>query len=53
MQYADDTLGLQTVEDGRIVRATLLRGEQATIDAHNTKLASDPVTGELGELGIC
>ena len=52
MQYADDTLGLQTVEDGRIVRATLLRGEQATVDAHNTKLASDPVTGELGELGF-
>ena len=52
MQYADGTLGLQTVEGGRIVRATLLRGEQATIDAHNTKLASDPVTGELGELGF-
>ena len=42
MQYADGTLGLQTV----------LRGEQTIIDEHNAKLASDPVTGELGELGF-
>jgi hypothetical protein len=52
MRYEDGTIGLQQVVDGRIRRATLLRGNQATIDAHNAKLSSDPVTGELGELGF-
>ena len=52
MQYEDGTLGLQTVEKGKIIRSTLIRGEQSTIDNHNKKLVSDPVTGELGELGF-
>ncbi|HIM68751.1 MAG TPA: hypothetical protein EYM45_09340 [Verrucomicrobia bacterium] len=52
MQYADGTLGLQQVTGGRVTRATLIRGDQAVIDAHNAKLADDPVTGELGELGF-
>ena len=52
MQYADGTLGLQQVTGGRVTRATLIRGDQAVIDAHNAKLANDPVTGELGELGF-
>ncbi len=52
MQYADGTLGLQTVESGKIITATLIRGEQSTIDDHNKKLKSDPVTGEIGELGF-
>ena len=52
MQYADGTLGLQQVTGGSITRVTLIRGDQAVIDAHNAKLANDPVTGELGELGF-
>ncbi|MEO1861450.1 MAG: hypothetical protein ABGY13_00085, partial [Verrucomicrobiia bacterium] len=52
MQYAAGTLGLQQVTGGRVTRATLIRGDQAVIDAHNAKLAADPVTGELGELGF-
>lgn len=52
MQYADGTLGLQQVSGGRINGATLISGDQAVIDAHNAKLADDPVTGELGELGF-
>jgi leucyl aminopeptidase (aminopeptidase T) len=52
MQYADGTLGLQQVTGGRITGATLICGDQAVIDAHNAKLADDPVTGELGELGF-
>ena len=52
MQYADGTLGLQQVNGGRVTRATLIRGDQAVIDAQNAKLADDPVTGELGELGF-
>ena len=52
MKYEDGTLGLMRVTGGRVVQATLIRGSQATIDAHNAKLLSDPVTGELGELGF-
>lgn len=52
MKYADGTIGLMAVSGGRIKSATLLKGNQATVDAHNAKLISDPVTGELGELGF-
>jgi hypothetical protein len=52
MRYEDGTIGLQHVKNGRIRSATLLRGNQSTIDEHNAKLSSDPVTGELGELGF-
>jgi hypothetical protein len=52
MKYEDGTLGVMRVTGGRIVEATLLRGNAATIDAHNRKLTSDPVTGEIGELGF-
>ena len=51
-KYEDGTLGLMTVTGGRIVKAELIRGQAATIADHNAKLASDPVTGELGELGL-
>ena len=52
MKYEDGTIGLMNVENGRIRTAALLKGNQATIDEHNRKLLSDPVTGELGELGF-
>ncbi len=52
MKYKDGTLGLMHVTGGRIKKATLIKGNAATIDAHNRKLESDPVTGELGELGF-
>lgn len=52
MKYEDGTLGMMTVKAGRITSARLLSGKAATIDAHNLKLTSDPVTGELGELGF-
>ena len=52
MKYKDGTIGLMHVSDGRIQKAELLKGNQETIDAHNNKLAEDPVTGELGELGF-
>lgn len=52
MKYEDGTLGLMTVEGGRIKHAELLRGHEKTIHEHNEKLATDPVTGELGELGF-
>jgi len=52
MKYEDGTIGLMRVSGGRIQRAELLKGNPETIQAHNDKLASDPVTGELGELGF-
>jgi aminopeptidase len=52
MKYEDGTLGLMRVTGRRVKSAALIRGDQAVIDAHNAKLASDPVTGELGELGF-
>lgn len=52
LQYEDGTLGVMHVSGGRIQKATLLRGSEATIEEHNRKLVSDPVTGELGELGF-
>jgi hypothetical protein len=51
-KYEDGTLGVMSVSGGRIVTATLLKGNPETIATHNVKLASDPVTGELGELGL-
>ena len=51
-QYEDGTLGKMTVTGGRIVKAELIRGNPQTIATHNAKLLSDPVTGELGELGF-
>lgn len=53
LKYEEDgTIGLMTVSGGRIVRADLLKGNPDTIARHNAKLAADPVTGELGELGL-
>src|SRR5260221_2437337 len=52
LKYEDGTLGLMTVKDGRIVDAKLIRGNTKTIEEHKQKLSSDPVTGELGELGF-
>jgi hypothetical protein len=52
MRYEDGTLGLMHVSGGRIQKAALLQGRQSVIDEHNRKLKSDPVTGEIGELGF-
>ncbi len=52
MKYEDGSIGLMHVTGGRIVKAELLSGNPETISAHNEKLVTDPVTGELGELGF-
>lgn len=52
MRYEDGTIGLMEVAHGRIQKATLLHGKQDVVEAHNRKLKSDPVTGEIGELGF-
>lgn len=52
MRYEDGSIGLMHVTRGRIHEATLLSGNAHTVIEHNAKLAGDPVTGELGELGF-
>ncbi len=52
MKYEDGTIGIMHVSDGRIQKADFLSGNAKTVEEHNAKLASDPVTGELGELGF-
>jgi aminopeptidase len=52
MKYEDGTLGLMTVAEGRVVKAEFLTGNPETITLHNAKLASDPATGIIGELGF-
>jgi len=52
MKYEDGTLGVLDVKDRNIYRSTLIEGNQDTIDAHNARLADDPLTGTLGELGF-
>ena len=52
MKYEDGTLGLLTVENRNILKSELIEGNQATIDEHNARLADDPMTGTLGELGF-
>jgi aminopeptidase len=52
LRYEDGTLGVMEVSGGRIKKATLLKGDAATVAAHNAKLQADPVTGEIGELGF-
>jgi hypothetical protein len=52
MRYEDGTIGRQHVTAGRVFKAELLRGNPEIIAEHNAKLQSDPVTGELGELGF-
>jgi hypothetical protein len=52
MRYEDGTIGLMHVSGGRIQKAEFLNGDAAVVAAHNAKLVSDPVTGELGELGF-
>lgn len=52
LKYEDGTLGLLDVKGGRVLQSKLIVGSQSTIDAHNAKLAADPMTGVLGELGF-
>ncbi len=52
LRYEDGTIGLMQVSGGHIQKAVLAQGRQSEVDAHNRKLLSDPVTGQIGELGF-
>jgi len=51
-RYEDGTIAWLDVAKGRVRHATLLSGNPATVEGQNQLLASDPATGELGELGF-
>jgi hypothetical protein len=52
MKYDDGAVAMMEVRGGRISKAHRLSGSSATIEKHNQRLAADPATGELGELGF-
>jgi aminopeptidase len=52
LKYEDGTIGIMTVTDGRISEMEFVRGSRTTVEEHRRKLADDPATGELGELGF-
>ncbi len=51
-KYDEETLGLLTVEAGKVVHSRLIYGDYSRIDEHNAKLADDAMTGAIGELGF-
>ena len=51
-KYDEETLGLLTVEDGKIVSSRLIYGEYDFIEDHNNRLKDDPMIGAIGELGF-
>ena len=51
-KFDDGTTAVMHVDKGRIHTATFVAGDQSLIDAFNSKLKADPVTGEIGELGF-
>lgn len=51
-KYDESTIGLLTVENGRIVKSRLVYGDYAEIGEHNRRLGEDPMIGAIGELGF-
>lgn len=51
-KYAEETLGLLTVKEGKIISSRLIYGDYKLIEEHNAKLSDDPMTGAIGELGF-
>lgn len=52
MKYKDGSVGLMKVSGGCIREVEYVAGNQKTIEEHRRKLADDPMTGALGELGF-
>jgi leucyl aminopeptidase (aminopeptidase T) len=51
-KYDETTVGLLTVEDGKVIHSRLLYGDYQLVEKHNLKLKDDPMTGAIGELGF-
>jgi aminopeptidase len=52
MRFEDGAIAVMEVKGGRIVHADWRSGDSEVVAAYNEKLRTDPVTGELGELGF-
>lgn len=51
-KYDESTIGLLHVKDGMIFKSQFVYGDYAEIEAHNARLADDPMIGAIGELGF-
>ena len=51
-KYDETTVGMLTVKDGKVTNSRLLYGDYEVVKEHNEKLAYDPMTGAIGELGF-
>lgn len=51
-RFSDGTLAQMEVDNGAIINASLIRGDQQKVDDRNQQLKEDPATGIIGELGF-
>ena len=51
-KYDESTIGLLHVKEGMIFKSQFVYGDYSEIEAHNSRLADDPMIGAIGELGF-
>jgi len=51
-KYAEETIGLLHVKDGKIYKSQFVYGDYELIRNHNERLVEDPMIGAIGELGF-
>jgi hypothetical protein len=51
-KYDESTIGLLHVKEGMIFKSQFVYGDYSEIEAHNARLADDPMIGAIGELGF-
>jgi len=51
-KYAEETIGLLHVKDGKIYKSQFVYGDYELIQKHNERLVEDPMIGAIGELGF-
>lgn len=51
-KYAEETIGLLHVKEGKIFKSQFVYGDYALIQDHNERLKEDPMIGVIGELGF-
>ena len=51
-KYAEETIGLLHVKEGKIFKSQFVYGDYSLIQDHNERLKEDPMIGVIGELGF-
>lgn len=51
-KYAEETIGLLHVKEGKIFKSQFVYGDYSLIKDHNERLEEDPMIGVIGELGF-